>query len=241
MAGNKSSAVMQQRHVSRDGLDLFPTPPWATRGFIDHMLPEIRGRKVWEPAAGRGHMVHVLQGLGCDVFASDIVDHGQLGGPLDAIGDFQCEVSPPMPHFADGSRRADWIFTNPPFKAAPNFIQLALARADNVAMLCRIAFLESEGRFNSLFSTNPPDLVAVYAERVPMCKGVWDAEATTASCYAWFVWRAAGAGETRLDYIPPDCRQRYFMRSDMAFAEKRKDATGAPVGGLLEGLGHADL
>ncbi len=56
MTGNSSSAVKQQRHVSRDGLDLFPTPPWAVRGFIKHMLPEIEGAKVWEPAAGKERM-----------------------------------------------------------------------------------------------------------------------------------------------------------------------------------------
>ena len=236
MTGNSSSAVKQQRHVSRDGLDLFPTPPWAVRGFIKHMLPEIEGAKVWEPAAGKGHMVHVLRGLGCDVFASDIVDHGQLGVPLDAVGDFQCQISPVVPLFQDGSDRADWIFTNPPFNAASSFLERALERADNVALLCRIAFLEGQGRYNELFTQHPPSMVAVHAERVPMCKAVWDPELSTASCYAWFVWRGGGANITELRHVPPDCRAKFFLPEDLAFAEKRNQPA-VEAGGLFCGAG----
>ena len=221
MSGNTSSAVMQRRHVSRDGLDLFPTPPWAVRGFIHHMLPKIIGKKVWEPAAGKGHMVHVLRGLGCDVFASDIVDHGQLGEPLDAVGDFLCEMSPVEPSFADGSGQADWIFSNPPFNAAAAFLKMALQRADNVALLCRIAFLEGQGRYNELFTSHPPSIVAVHAERVPMCKDVWDPTLSSASCYAWYVWSGQGSGVTELRHVPPDCKANFFLPEDLPFAEKR--------------------
>ena len=38
MAQNTSHAVMAQRTESPDSLDDFPTPPWATRAFVEHVL-----------------------------------------------------------------------------------------------------------------------------------------------------------------------------------------------------------
>lgn len=236
-AGNTSSAVRQQRHVDRSGLDLFPTPPWALRGFLHYFLPDIAGKKVWEPAAGKGHLTHVLKGAGCNVFASDIVDHGQLGEPLDAIGDFLCQVNPIAPIFEDGSDQAEWIISNPPFNAATEFVEAGLRHGANIALLCRIAFLEGKGRFNELFLQNPPAFVAVHAERVPMCADVWDPSLSTASCYAWFVWKAHGSNITELRHVPPDCRTKFSEIGDLKFAEKRSIDNGASDGNpLFEGV-----
>ena len=38
MSQNTSHAVMAQRTESPDSLDDFPTPPWATRAFVEHVL-----------------------------------------------------------------------------------------------------------------------------------------------------------------------------------------------------------
>ena len=234
---NTSSAVMQQRHVDRSGLDLFPTPPWAGRGFLHYMVPDISGKKVWDPAAGKGHLTHVFNGFDCDVFASDIVDHGQLGEPLDAVGDFLCEINPIIPKFKGGSDQADWIITNPPFNAAAEFVETALGYGANVALLCRIAFLEGKGRFNELFLKNPPSFVAVHAERVPMCADVWDPSLSTASCYAWFVWKAHGSNVTELRHVPPDCKAKFSEIGDLKFAEKRAvKENGDGDKGLFEGV-----
>ena len=51
----------------------------------------------------------------------------------------------------------DWIITNPPFRLAEQFILKALNHAtEGVAMLVRTSFLESIGRYSSLFSVRPP-------------------------------------------------------------------------------------
>ena len=66
----------------------------------------------------------------------------------------------------------DWGITNPPFKIAEDFIfeSLRVARV-GVAMLVRTVFIESVGRYDRLFSQNPPTYFAQYVERVAMVKG----------------------------------------------------------------------
>jgi hypothetical protein len=39
-----------------------------------------------------------------------------------------------------------------------------------------------------------------------MVKGRWNPDASSATAYAWFVWRAPATGETRFMWIPPSQR-----------------------------------
>ena len=76
---NISHAVMAQRHEGKDSLDDFPTPPWATRALIRHVI-EPGGftdqLSVLEPACGAGHMAKVLNEYFGAVEASNIHPHG---------------------------------------------------------------------------------------------------------------------------------------------------------------------
>ena len=51
---NKSHAVMAQRSEAKDSLDDFPTPPWATRALLEHVLPgsELSELTAWSRPAG---------------------------------------------------------------------------------------------------------------------------------------------------------------------------------------------
>jgi hypothetical protein len=60
---NTSYAVMAQRIEAQDSLDDFPTPPWATRALIEHVLggkKRVKSQVCLEPACGSGHMAKVL-------------------------------------------------------------------------------------------------------------------------------------------------------------------------------------
>lgn len=72
-------------------------------------------------------------------------------------------------------------------------------------MIVRTSFLEGVGRYQNLFSTNPPSIVAQFSERVPMVKGRLTATGSTATSYCWLVW-VKGATGTKLVWIPP-CRK----------------------------------
>ncbi len=178
-----SYAVMAERRDPTDALDFFPTPPWATRALMEHVLRpcDFEGCDVHDGCAGEGHMAEVLREYFDEVHASDVRDYGVGYG----VGSFLGEG-------ADVYRlreRPDWIVMNPPFNAGIAFARKALGEARfGVALLVRNSWLESKERYK-LFSVCPPSTVAVFAERVPMTKGRWDPEASTATAYVWVVWK----------------------------------------------------
>jgi hypothetical protein len=76
---NRSHAVMAQRVESSDSLDDFPTPPWATRALVEHVIggkKRVRTQHCLEPACGAGHMAKVLSEYFGHVKASDIHQYG---------------------------------------------------------------------------------------------------------------------------------------------------------------------
>ncbi len=207
---NTSHAVMAQRTEAKDSLDDFPTPPWATRALIEHVLPNLHGFEhmtCLEPACGAGHMAKVLKEHFSIVHAADVHEYG-YGGVEDFL------FSPHMP----GS--FDWVITNPPFRLAEDFIarSLEIARC-GVAILARTVFIESVGRYKRMFEPNPPSIFAQFTERVPMVKGRLDRKASTATGYAWIVWEKENQpSHPKLAWVPP-CRRALEKDTDYAAPE----------------------
>jgi hypothetical protein len=102
----------------------------------------------------------------------------------------------------------DWVITNPPFKAAEEFVTrgLRVARV-GVAVLVRTVFIESIGRWERLFRDRPCTAFAQFVERVPIVKGRVDPKATTATGYAWLIWDKTAAENSRIVWIPPSRRK----------------------------------
>ncbi len=217
MSQNTSHAVMAQRREAKDSLDLFPTPPWATRALCealvadcDLMLDEMIAE---DPACGLGHMVRPLLEYFGDVWAADCHDYG---AGYD-IWDYLMPSKRPCP---------DWTITNPPFRLAEQFVQRAFAQSiGGVAMLVRSVWGEGCQRYNTLFSKRPPTAVYQFCERVPMVKGRVDKNASTATAYSWFVWNFeeeqsyARANErliTAYRWIQPGTRKRLERERDYA-------------------------
>jgi hypothetical protein len=110
----------------------------------------------------------------------------------------------------------DWVITNPPFRLAEEFVLRALRVARRgVAILARTVFLESVGRYESIYTETPPTKFAQFVERVPMIKGRLDIKATTATGYAWFVWEKGANDFSRLMWVPP-CRRSLERKGDYA-------------------------
>lgn len=188
---------MASRAEAAGSLDYFPTPPWATRALVEHVLGGRSSRKdlvCWEPACGGGHMSEVLKEYFGEVVSTDIADYGYGESGVD---------------FLDPSSRnrdpVQWIITNPPFNLAEQFAQQRLY-GENMALLVRTAWLESAGRYERLFSIDPPNVVAQFTERVTMVKGRLAGNGvSSATAYCWVVWFAGcdNAGLTELMWIPP--------------------------------------
>ncbi len=199
---NTSHAVMAQRHESRYSLDYFPTPPWATRALMEHIItdPGIGQMTCLEPACGEGHMAMALNEYFRHVDCFDIEDYG-----YGMVQNF-LTYNPENP--------IDWIITNPPFILAQDFVLHALNQATRgVAILARTLFLESFGRYNAIFRRHRPTTVAQFVERVPMVKGRLDKHASTATSYCWLVWDKSKPKTTELEWIPP-CRKNLDKSTD---------------------------
>lgn len=201
---NTSHAVMAQRTESRDSPDDFPTPPWATRGLIEHVLDDkgaLASLTCLEPACGAGHMAKVLNEYFGEVAASDAYAYG-YGVVRDYLA---CPYE---------TNAWDWVITNPPFRLAEEFVLRSLMVArKGVAILARSVFLESVGRYDGIFRQAPPTKFAQFVERVPMVKGRLDKKATTATGYAWLVWEKGTDTAPRLMWVPP-CRKKFERQSD---------------------------
>lgn len=112
--------------------DFYPTPADVTIALMDFL--KLDPCKIWEPAAGNGAMVKVLQSYGHEVIATDL----QTGDDfLRTIG------------------MADAIITNPPFNLSQDFIVKALQDAPIVAMVLKSQYWHAKKR-HDLFKQNPP-------------------------------------------------------------------------------------
>lgn len=249
---NTSSAVMQQRQEARDSLDFFPTPPWATRALCERLAVEgfeLAVQTAWDPACGAGDMQRALAEAFGQALASDVHDYGddwRGAGGLYGVCDYLIPEARP-----DWLRRAriDWIITNPPFRLAEDFVRLALVEARvGVAMLVRTAFLEGQERHRTLFGPTPPDLVLQFADRVVMAAGrLRDPAVTyldvtagkvrrpsTATAYAWIVWRPSNAlrAQPRFGWIDPDARARLTRPGDYPPLPPEERVGPVAAGGL---------
>lgn len=203
MAQNTSHAVMSQRFEAADSPDDFPTPCWATRALVEHVIgvEAVRGLSCLEPACGRGYMARPLAEYFGRVDAADAYHYGF--GPVRDFLTYPYEA-----------KSHDWVITNPPFRLAEEFVEQSLTVArKGVAILARTVFLESVGRYEGIFSRTPPAVFAQFSERVPMVKGRVDQKASTATGYAWFVWDLEAEEPPRLAWVPP-CRRDLEREGD---------------------------
>lgn len=209
-------ALMASRREPPNSLNFFPTPPWATRALLRHVLPRaLDGFHVcsaWDPCCGEGHMCEVLREDVPIVHASDVFDYG-CGYQLADFLDPSTTIEPAV----------DLIAFNPPFAASLDFIRRALDLATVVAALLPTRWLEGEERYTQLLRDHPPTLYAPFVERVPIVKGRWDPQASTATAYAWLVWMYE-AQPKPLFLIPPGCRRGLTMPGDIARFAFRPDA-----------------
>src|SRR5580704_12699722 len=111
----QSHAVTAQRIEPKDSPDDFPTPPWATRALIEHVIDKrsLASLSCLEPACGAGHMAKVLKEYFGEVGAADAYQYG-YGSVRDYLAS-RYETN-----------AWDWVITNPPFRLAEEFVLRSL-------------------------------------------------------------------------------------------------------------------
>jgi hypothetical protein len=173
--------------------DLYETPDVAVHALLRaEKLPH----HIWECACGPGRIVNVLRNAGHTVWATDLVDYGcpesEFG--VDFLMERQTRID------------VECIVTNPPFKLADEFVSHALELlCPKVAMLLRLAFLESERR-SKILDDGHLARIHVFRKRLPMMhRDGWAGnKSTSAMAFAWFVWDKFHKGPTELHRISWD-------------------------------------
>jgi len=185
--GQKEGKPWGRDKLNADPADFYPTPPYAVRALLEK---ENFGKEVWEPACGTGAISEVLREKKYDVISTDIVDRGY--GKLE--------------DFLTSTRRVESIVTNPPFSLAQEFVEKALQLTDHkVAMLLRLAFLETDKRYD-LHMNSPLEWVYVFTSRLAMYRDGIKKKGNNAVTYAWFVWRHGYEGPPQIQLFPPNVR-----------------------------------
>jgi hypothetical protein len=173
--------------ADRELNDFYQTPPEGTRALL--AVERFHG-PIWEPACGDGSMSRVLEEAGHHVVSTDLVDRGY--------------GTPRVDFLLEHERRAPNIVTNPPFKNAEEFALHALRlSAGKVAMLCRLAWLEGDGRRRRIFAQTPIARVWVFSRRLRMQRGrqMLAGESGGMQAFAWFVWEHGHAGPPALGWL----------------------------------------
>jgi len=167
-------------NYARKENDLYQTEPWATEALLRRF--PVRGKKVWEPAAGNHLMADVLREAGADVLTSDIATYDRQH---DMVIDFL------KPH---GTwEQVDMIITNPPYgkgnRDAVLFAEYALTRCKGLVALLLTAKFDFGKTRRHLFADNERFAAKIaLVDRIQWFPG----ENSGTEDHAWYVWRPIG-------------------------------------------------
>lgn len=187
LTGNKTASAAVR------GDDFYASPYAALPPLLvaeGRKLPRV----LWEPAAGNGALVVPLRNRGYRVHATDLNDWGcpDCEGEVDFLGQRAAVVGADLRDSYTAFGGAFGIVTNPPFNIIEDFVERAVKMAPYVALLCRLAFLESEGRMK-WWKQVGLRRVHLIAERLPMMHrhGYTGPKLSNAGmCFAWFIFEA---------------------------------------------------
>lgn len=197
--------------------DFIPTTPYATRVLFELVAPKLKddakeGCVVWDPACGAGHMCNVFREYGAVPIGSDIVDHGYNGLVLQ---DFS------KPSNSDTLLRANAIVTNPPYALLNEFMLEGLHKSiDHFALLTRFQALESQGRYNNVYSKVPPTKIAIFSDRIPFKSGVVVRKAPKMFVHVWMYWdmsivrSGVQRDSAEFMWVRPDAQSLFEKESD---------------------------
>lgn len=195
--GNKNSVfktlgASNHTDKEREQDDFYATSPIAIDVLLNDGGVEL-SPKIWECAAGQGHLSEKLKEYGYEVYSTDLVYRGYGKGGIDFLK--QSEIW-------DGD-----IITNPPYKYSLDFIKHGLSIIPNgrrVFMFLKLQFLEGKAR-RELFNTGCLKTVYVSSSRILCAKNAdfdgMRAGGGSAVAYAWFEFEKGYIGDTVVKWI----------------------------------------
>jgi hypothetical protein len=173
--------------------DLYETPRWVVDALCE-VVPNLKGKTIWEPACGTGRMAEALKKQGVIVRASDI--HRYRYRDLWLKYDFLSD------HRLFGGMRYDGIITNPPYgergKLAEAFIERGLERTvcgGFLALLLPADFDHAKTR-TRFFAECPR-----YSGQIKLRRRInwFQGEHGSKDNHCWHLWQQTLFGE----HVPP--------------------------------------
>lgn len=161
--------------------DVYETPTWATEALFKK---EKFIGNVWECASGYGAMSKIIKKYN-KCISTDITDG--------------VDFLKHSPNF-----KVDNIITNPPYSLANKFILTAKLWAEKkIAMILRLSFLESTGRYRMFKDDEfPLRTIYVFCKRVQMYPyGMKKPKNSGTIAYAWYIWDKDYKGKPIIDWI----------------------------------------
>lgn len=201
---NKSKAtLMGASSEQRSDLDFYETPTDVTRAFLEASGWESVTKVIWDPAAGNGAIIDVVNDMlpGVIALTSDIKTRQR---ELDRECDFLQQNWPeskPWLAYKD-------IITNPPFSHAQAFVEKALELVEgDVVMLLRLAFLETIQR-RKLFDRKHLREVWVSSKRIHFTSPYLTQreqetgkKSNSGMAMAWFIFNRNYTGDPVIKWI----------------------------------------
>lgn len=199
---------MSQRNseYERRERDLYETPKWVTEVLCQHLFQSGWALGcVWEPAAGSGKMLDVLESYadpGCAV-GSDVEPQREDIMRMNFLTSDAPSWRGPL-----GQNEFGAIVTNPPYDLATEFVERALhyfqgRSVGKIAMLLRTDFDHAKSRTH-LFRDCP-----AFAEKLVLMKRIaWFVEengrpkASPSFNHAWYIWDWQHVGHPTISYGP---------------------------------------
>ncbi len=160
------------QQYERNDNDYYVEPRWCIEALINSVP---FARTIHDPACGSGKIPKTFAEHGFVVTGSDLCDRG-YGKPN--VNFFQDQIL------------RDNIVTNPPYNLSERFILHALNfTAYRVAILARVAFLNGQARYKTLYTRHVPEKVVILSRRPSMPPGGQDIIPVGGKTdFCWIVW-----------------------------------------------------
>lgn len=171
--------------------DWYRTPGQCTRALL---RVERFETEIWECACGDGAISRELEAYGHTVISSDLIGRGYGNSGVDFL--------------AATELWATDIITNPPYDKADEFALHALSLGvRKMALLCRLAWLEGQDRYDRLYSQRKLARVWTFSPRQTLWRGDRGEGDGGMTAYQWFIFERDHNGGYTGDWLTTEMVQ----------------------------------
>jgi predicted RNA methylase len=173
-------------NTPRRPFDFYETPPHYVHALL-HVIGPMKGKVIYEPCVGKGHIASRLTNGGATLYTNDLDPKRKAKWHRDATLAASW-----------GELGFDWVITNPPFMHEQAILEQALAFGKNVAFLARLSFLEPTRSRRAFWRRHRPKLEVIVLPRYSFRPNAEGKRQTDSMTCCWLIWRERGHSRVRI-------------------------------------------